>query len=295
MNDSIFHGVAGVPDFPALDTLSIHKVDGITGEGLAQYLSNPLCRDTLTTLKLRSCAGLPTASLHVLLAAAPALVNLEYSATVSTPLPIDPYPPMASRSLRKLNFEVVAGTANQMFSPAQSHYQYLTNSLMSSSLPALRQLYVRDPDFPETLTLAPPLRPFADAPPPRGFSQPLEVFSKGLDELEWIFTSIIPADSYGRRGSMSGGRPLSSYSASKGLGPQWGGDARKSIVVPNGFGGFLAVPADGGDGRPRSAGNIVPSGGFGHGHSQSLSGAAPGFRGSFFGHQKRSSRADLWR
>lgn len=94
---------------------------------------------------------------------------------------------------------------------------------------------------------------------------------------------------------MSGGRPLSSYSASKGLGPQWGGDARKSIVVPNGFGGFLAVPADGGDGRPRSAGNIVPSGGFGHGHSQSLSGAAPGFRGSFFGHQKRSSRADLWR
>ncbi|KAF1968733.1 hypothetical protein BU23DRAFT_558277 [Bimuria novae-zelandiae CBS 107.79] len=295
MNDSVFHGVQGVSDFPALDTLSFHKVDSITGQGLAQYLSNPLCRDTLRTLKLRSCAGIPVASLHIVLSAAPALVSLEYSTTVSAPLPMDPLPPMTSRSLRKLNYEIVAGTANQMYSPATSHYQYLTNSLMSGSLPALRQLYVRDPDFPETLTLAPPLRPFADAPPQRGFSQPLEVFSKGLDELDWIFTSIMPADAYGRRGSMTGGRPLSSYSASKGLGPQWGGDARKSIVVPNGFGGFLAVPADNNDGRPRSAGHLSPGGGFGHSHTLSLGDNGPAFRGSFMGHQKRSSRADLWR
>ncbi|KAF2685046.1 F-box domain-containing protein [Lentithecium fluviatile CBS 122367] len=286
-NDSTFQSVPGIPDFPALDTLKLERIPSLTAEGLAQYLSNPACRDTLRTLKIKDCAGIPVSSLHIILHAATNLETLEYTATAATPLPIDPIPPLASRSLCKLNYEIISTNTNQLYSPSASCYQYLTTSLMSNSLPHLRQLYVRDPDFPESLTLAPPLRPFADAPPSRGFTQPLEVFSKGLDELEWIFTSIIPADGYGRRGSMSGGRPLSSYSASKGLGPQWGGDARKSVVVPNGFGGFLAVPAD--HERPRSAGNLSPS----HGHSQSLGEA--GIRASFMGHQKRSSRADLWR
>lgn len=293
INDSIFHSVPGVPDFPALDTLRLNKIAGITAEGLVQYLNNPVCRDTLRTLKVKDCSGITVSSLHLILQAAPNLEVLEYTATVTASLPIEPLPPLASLSLRKLNYEVISTSSNQMYSPGTSHYQYLTNSLMTNSLPALRQLYVRDPDFPESLTLAPPIRPFADSPPPRGFTQPLEVFSKGLDELDWIFTSIMPADAYGRRGSMSGGRPLSSYSASKGLGPQWGGDSRKSVVVPNGFGGFLAVPAD--DGRPRSAGQLSPStSGFGHSHSQSLGGGG-GIRASWMSHTKRSSRADLWR
>lgn len=102
---------------------------------------------------------------------------------------------------------------------------------------------------------------------------------------------------------MAGGRPLSSYSAHKGLGPQWGGDARKSVVVPNGFGGFLAIPADN-TVRPRSAGNPTAGGGgfgdFGHGHSDSLSTSpgGPGVRASWMTHagrDKRASRADLWR
>jgi hypothetical protein len=282
-NDSIFHAVNGVPDFPALDTLRLDHINGLTAEGLAVYLSNPMCRETLRTLKIKDCAGIPVSSLHIVLEAATNLETLEYSVTATAPLPIDPIPPLASRSLCRLHYEIVSNNTNQMYSPSASCYQYLTTSLMSNSLPRLRQLYVRDPDFPESLTLAPPMRPFADAPPSRGFTQPLEVFSKGLDELEWIFTSIIPADGHGRRGSMSGGRPLSSYSANKGLGPQWGGDARKSVVVPNGFGGFLAVPAD--NARPRSAGS--------HGYTQSL--GDTGIRPSFMGHQKRSSRADLWR
>ena len=286
-NESISHSVNGVPDFPALSTLRLDHVDGLSADGLAQYLSNPACRDKLRTLTIKDCTGIPVSSLHMILQAATNLDELEYTATATAPLPIDPIPPLASRSLRKLHYEIVSNNTNQMYSPSASCYQYLTTSLMSNSLPRLRQLYVRDPDFPESLTLAPPLRPFADAPPARAFTQPLEVFSKGLDELEWIFTSILPADGHGRRGSMSGGRPLSSYSANKGLGPQWGGDARKSVVVPNGFGGFLAVPAD--NERPRSAGHLGP----GHGHSQSMGDA--GMRSSFMGHQKRSSRADLWR
>jgi hypothetical protein len=291
LNDSVFHSAPGIPDFPALDTLKMRKIKNVSGQGLAQYLANPVCRDALTTMVLKECPGLPVPSLHIILQSATSLRTLEYTATVSSSLPMDPIPPMTSATLKKLNYEIISSSSNQMYPPGESYYQYLTTSLMSSSLPALRQLYVRDPNFPESLTLAPPLRPFADSPQhtPRGFNQPLEVFSKGMDELEWIFTSIIPADGYsGRRGSMSASRPVSSYSASKGLGPQWGGDARKSVVVPNGFGGFLAVPAD--DGRPRSAGNLSPS----HGHSMS-NGSIRSSWMSHGGRDKRSSRADLWR
>lgn len=297
INDSTFHNAPGLPNFPALETLKLNKVHGLTAAGLAQYLSSPMCSNRLRTLIIKDCANIPVASLSIILQAATNLRTLEYTTTVSASLPLDPIAPMASFTLHKLNFEIISSSSNQMYPPGASYYQYLAKSLMSNCLPALRQLYVRDPDFPEILTLAPPMRPFSEAPPPM-FNQPLEVYSKGLDELEWIFTSIIPPEASGRRPSVSGGRPVSSYSAHKGLGPQWGGDARKSVVVPNGFGGFLAVPAD--EARPRSAGNLTPSGGMGHGYSNSLGGGgdlvAP--RASWMSHvgrEKRASRADLWR
>ena len=177
--------------------------------------------------------------------------------------------------------------------PAESYYAYLASSLHQNTLPGLSSLYVRDPHFPELLILPPVVQPFASgstgngslhskasnlssvgvgpsslgtgSPVPdgkasprnatrgAGFNQTLEVFSKGLDELEWVFTAICPppssTDGHGRSYSSSGGRPFSAYSASRGLGPQWanggfGGEARKSVVVGNGFGGFLAVPQE---------------------------------------------------
>ncbi|KAF1941195.1 hypothetical protein EJ02DRAFT_466775 [Clathrospora elynae] len=295
LNDSTFHDAPGLPNFPALETLKLDKVPGVTADGLAQYLYNPMCSARLKTLIIKNCSEIPPASLHIILRAAATLRTLEFTTIVSASLPLDPVPPMMSYTLYTLNYEIISSSSNQIYPPGASYYQYLAKSLMSNCLPALRQVYVRDPDFPEILTLAPPIRPFSEAPPPI-FNQPLEVYSKGLDELEWIFTSIIPPESSGRRCSVSGGRPLSSYSAHKGLGPQWGGDARKSVVVPNGFGGFLAVPAD--DARPRSAGNIVPSGGFGHGYSNSLGGREASPRASWMSHagrEKRASRADLWR
>jgi hypothetical protein len=294
MNDSTFHNAPGLPPFPAVDTLRLEKVHSVTAEGLALWLTSPMCANRLRTLVLKDCSGVLPTSLHLVSQAATSLKTLEYTALVTTALPLDPIPPMGSNTLNKLSYEIISTSSNQLYPPGASYYQYLANCLMANCLPALRQLYVRDPDFPETLTLVPPVRPFSEAPPPI-FNQPLEVYSKGPDELEWIFTSIIPPEGAGRRASLAGGRPLSSYSAHKGLGPQWGGDARKSVVVPNGFGGFLAVPAD--QARPRSAGNIVPSGGFGHGHSQSFGGEGSP-RASWMSHagrEKRASRADLWR
>ncbi|KKY24855.1 putative f-box domain protein [Diplodia seriata] len=115
---------------------------------------------------------------------------------------------------------------------------------------------------------------------------PLNIYAKGLDELDWIFSTFQPPDEPGHRGSFSGGRPLSEYNASRGLGPQWGNDNRKSVVVGNGFGGFLAVPAEMPE-RPKSAGSWTKSsnsGGHFRGHN----------RADSYTH-KRASRADLWR
>ena len=141
-----------------------------------------------------------------------------------------------------------------------------------------------------------------------GFSQTLEVFSKGIDELEWVFTSISPPNPNRRnnKNSVSGGRPLSAYSASRGLGPQWaqggfGGEARKSVVVGNGFGGFLAIPQEEAP-RPMSSdgtggtrwGSVASQGSAGSSFLKpppSLSSLAGG---SDVG-GKRASRHDLWR
>ncbi|KAK5119823.1 hypothetical protein LTR85_007149 [Meristemomyces frigidus] len=180
-----------------------------------------------------------------------------------------------------------------------------------------------------------------------GFNQTLEVFSKGIDELEWVFTAISPPASTSLttnnnnrtrdRGfsTASGGRPLSAYSASRGLGPQWaqggfGGEARKSVIVGNGFGGFLAVPQEevprpmtaegyrgggaygvvGGVGGNRvdgvggtrwgSIGSQATAGSQGNflkppPSISSLAGSAGSGGGGGQGHERRGSRHDLWR
>lgn len=108
--------------------------------------------------------------------------------------------------------------------------------------------------------------PFAAAlGPSRGLSlnQTLEVFTKGEDDLDWGSIRMDPFDAYGgvagngtrgRSGSVSSGRPLSSYGlADIGSGWQAGGGARKSIIAQGtGAGSFLAVPGGtslGGHGR----------------------------------------------
>lgn len=70
--------------------------------------------------------------------------------------------------------------------------------------------------------------------------------------MEWNFSRVQPA-SRGRRGSATAPRPISSYGLTENMGKAWGqqAGARKSVIVGNGFGGFLAIPADGG--RPSSS------------------------------------------
>lgn len=218
-------------------------------------------------------------------------VSKSMALTTSTQLP-----PLTSPTLSTMNFEIVSSDdVHGLQKPTESYYAYLASSLHQNALPALSVLYVRDPSFPELLLLsavpkpyactfsdgsrksqissfsnfsklsvadsgdptAAARKPFAHGGGTTGFNQTLEVFSKGIDELEWVFTFVNPTAGAGSTStSLSGttatpptARPLSAYDASRGLGPQWaqggfGGEARKSVMVGNGFGGFLAVPQE---------------------------------------------------
>jgi hypothetical protein len=141
------------------------------------------------------------------------------------------------------------------------------------------------------------------------FNQTLEVFSKGIDELEWVMTQVTPpSQTRDRRGSAIGGRPISMMSASRGLGPQWaqggfGGEARKSVMVGNGFGGFLAVPQEEVP-RPRTSDGGSRFGSVGSADVSEASGGSwfkpPPSLGSLTGegpkaHKRKSSRHDLFR
>ncbi|KAL9093570.1 MAG: hypothetical protein Q9165_003965 [Trypethelium subeluteriae] len=347
LDDSVFHTSPAFPPFPALQKLSLARIPRITHTGLIEYISNPqdpFIRDALTNLSLIHMPSISTANLHAILSSAPRLKTLTFESNITRSLPLEPIPPLSSRTLQTLYFELTSDTTPPQHSllkdPTDSHYAYLTTSLHANALPTLRKLYVRSPTFADSLLLTPPIRPFAaseqqqpplnprhsnnpflssssssttPAPPSAGFSHPLEVYSKGLDELDWVYTSVAPPSAPGRPSSRSGDRPLSSFTAQ--LGPQWGGDARKSVVVGNGFGGFLAVPLDeaggaaglagvggvgggaggagGWAGRPSSSGG----GGYGANRMSSVSSGSGGSGGSgggllsppaVFGHRPRT-------
>jgi hypothetical protein len=232
-------------------------------------------------------------------------------------------PCLSSKSLEILHYEITSTGSPRYNDPSSSHYAYLSSSLLSNSLPNLKALYVRDPTFPESLIdFAPPRpmfagegggsnrlssnNPFASAINGRGLQQQLEVYTKGDNALEWNFSRVeasLPILGGGRRGSVASlnmnMRPISSYGLAAGGGgetgwgggpvsPSWGGtfagrDVRRSVVVGNGMGGFLAVP-DGPPPRPGSSGSGTGSIGGGY-----RPGSSAGER------DKRSSRYDMWR
>ncbi|KAI5281173.1 hypothetical protein KEM52_003972 [Ascosphaera acerosa] len=68
----------------------------------------------------------------------------------------------------------------------------------------------------------------------------LAIYSKDPDELEWNLTRYDPRAAQGSRASAT--RPVSFFGAQ--LGPAWGGEQRQSVLVGNGFGGYLAIPAE---------------------------------------------------
>ncbi|RFU35275.1 hypothetical protein B7463_g1071, partial [Scytalidium lignicola] len=116
---------------------------------------------------------------------------------------------------------------------------------------------------PQSGSAAPQSFPINRNPPQQSTLQkPLNIYTKSLSEADWSFTHLMPPNAPGRRGSMTALRPLSSYGLSDSMAKSWSvngrNDVRKSVIVGNGFGGLLAVPADDdrpptGHGRPSSS------------------------------------------
>ncbi|EPE24918.1 RNI-like protein [Glarea lozoyensis ATCC 20868] len=295
-NDRILQHNDYLPPFPALKELLLENVPNITVEGMTAWLQRRDVQHTLKTLSFTETGVHPT-TLKPILDLAPILQNLTIVESVSTSLPAG-IPPLSSKSLRTFHYEITASASTSSYNnTTSSYYNYLTSSLLSRGLPNLRELYVRDPDFPESLIgLAPPTAPFqsdpSHVPQPYASSptqnrlssnnpfanmvharpvlrQELEVYSKGLDEMEWNFSKVEPPRGHNRSGSASAPRPISSYGLSDSIAKPWAANAgaRKSIIVGNGFGGLLKVPSE--DGRRPSS--------------------SAGERG------KRGSQMDMWR
>jgi hypothetical protein len=281
-NDRILQHSEYLPPFPALKELLFDNVPNISVEGMTAWLQRPDVQSTIKTLSFTE-TGVHPATLKPILDLAPMLQNLTIVESVTTSLPAG-IAPLSSKSLQTFHYEITAGpSASSYNNTTPSYYNYLTSSLLSRGLPNLRELYVRDPDFPESLIgLAPPVAPFQSDPNnyiPKPFAssspqnrlssnnpfasmvqndpvlrQELEVYSKGLDEMEWNFSKVEPPRGHNRSGSASTPRPISSYGLSDSISKPWASNAgaRKSVIVGNGFGGLLKVPSSDGV-RPSSS------------------------------------------
>lgn len=253
IGDSLFTPSQSLPPFPPLQRLALFETPNITASGLARYISAPRTGDVLTELVL-SRTGVHPASLYQFLPQASRLQHFTIEAQVDRSFPPENIPPLASKSIKTMHYEITSSNTSPGVQPASSsYYSYLITSLLSNCLPALRSLYVLDASFPDALLFTPPpLQPFANGysnsrPVAQGLQQPLDLYSKSIDELEWNFTQF-DATAFGRR-RCSVTRPASFHEAQ--LGSRWGGESRESILVGNGFGGYLAVPVD--EGRPKSS------------------------------------------
>lgn len=261
LDDDIFKLNSTSFPMPPLTTLSLEDAPNISADGLVTYLLQPHSRAIFTTLNLAN-TGIHPYNLHHILTAAPRLSSVHISEIVTRAWPPSSIPPLTSASLKTLHFEVsspstFSATAQD---PADSYYAYLSSSLLRGGLPSLVSLYALSPSLP-SLLLPPPVAPFARTPnrmPTYGLSRPLELFTKSISELEWNLTLITPPTSNNRRGSASLTRPVSLYNSSGQSGQISG---RESMMVGNGFGGFLAVPNE--DARPGSSAGGRAKGGRG--------------------------------
>ena len=250
LDDSVFRTEEQGFSIPPLTKLVLQDAPNVSVEGLMAYLSRPESREVMTDLTLIS-TGIDLESLYRIFEAAPFLLTVHISETVSRALSSPSIPPLASSSITSFHYEISAPSNTKRMphmirSPTESYYDYLATSLLQGTLSALEELFVLSTALPNIL-LPPPAAPFAQGgtkSPQGGLARPLDLYTKAIVEMEWQFTHISPPSAANRRGSVTKTRPLSLLGDSHLLGPQWGERARDSVMVGNGFGGFLAIPSE---------------------------------------------------
>ena len=247
LDDSMF-GSTRISPFPPLAVLEFQDTN-ISTNGLLTYLSYPEAKQALKSLTLANTGVLPL-DLFQILAAAPSLLTLQVAESVSRALPPQ-IPALASCSLRNLHYEITNANSSPrgLSSPSDSYYSYLSSSILNGSLPSLTHLYALCTSLP-TMLLPPPRPTFAMSgtsnpyrPVDDVISRPLRLYTKAVTEMEWNLTLMHPPTPADRRGSATTTRPMSLYHENQ-LGPRWREKGRESVMVGNGFGGFLAVPSE---------------------------------------------------
>ena len=305
-DDTAFQMTQNLPPFPALHKLQMEQMPAVTEQGIISYISRTDVREILSTLSLHH-TGVQVVSLHSMLAATTGLSNLSITEAVDKPMPPSPPPPIACSSLKVLNFEVTSAPSAMHArtgprTAADSYYTYLISSLHQNALPSLRKLYVRDPSFAQSLVRNTPAPSVNSNVPggPRRFNQALEIFAKGVDDLDWAFTDVPAPDdplprepvsaNHSRAKSDVTGKPVSAFNATLGEGPRWGGGARMSVMMGNGQGGFLAVPN-----APSSSASRNPRHASNDDHNAVWPTSPTGWSQELASGDSRKSKGDLWR
>lgn len=273
LDDSIFYSSRpSIADFPALRCLTMTDMPHITASGLRNYMSQNDNSASLKSLAL-NYTGITVQDLHTIIPHLHNLTSFTFSDTVSRPMDLHEHsvPVMSSKSIQTAKFDIIVDRdAHGLQSPSESYYEYLAQCLHGNEFPALDQLYVHDPNFGDRLLSAaqsPPLSGMdnlrLDEPGPRGirslrkpslgFNRRLNIYFRGIDDLEYTHTLIDPSAQDHIDTLSDALRPTSSYSVvSRGAGMQWASPhSRSSAIAVNGFGGFLAVPIQD-DSRPGS-------------------------------------------
>jgi hypothetical protein len=141
-DDRLFEHSDYLAPFPPLNELLFENAPNVTAAGLAAYLFRSETQDALKTLSLTT-TGVHPSTLQQVLSTAPKLTFLSIIESVSTSFPVG-VPSLHSTSLQTFHYEITsASSANSYANTTASYYAYLTSSLISNGLPALRQLYVR--------------------------------------------------------------------------------------------------------------------------------------------------------
>ena len=251
LDDSVFGTKrTSTSPFPPIAALEFRNAPNISAKGLLAYLSYFEVKEALKSLTLADTGTLPSDHSQIL-AAAPSLTILHVMESVSCAFTKSKPPPLASCSLRVLHYEITCTDSSPRgFSvPSDSYYSYLASSILTGNLPSLLQIYALSTSLP-TLLLRSPQPAFvvqgtndSHRPVDHVISRPLRLYTKAVTEMEWNLTILNPPTLTGNRGSSTTTRPMSLYVENQ-VSPPRRDEGRESVMVGNGFGGFLAVPGE---------------------------------------------------
>ena len=255
LDDSVFCHDLSYPSFPPIASLALEKTPRISEAGILAHLSIPQVAQKLTSLSL-SNTGIPSSMLYKILATTPSMKILRISETIDRPLSLSAIPPLTSRSLQTLHYDILSSTnsPHTFKPPSESYYTYLAHSILSGRLPSLVDLYTPFDRLTELLLHPPtaslvntgltaqrPSNTFSNQTAYPGLFHPLRLYTKSAAGRQWDFTLISPPPAHNRRASPIATRPTSAYSMAP-LSPTWTITGESSHITGSSPGSFLAVP-----------------------------------------------------